>query len=515
MSSIDCDKGRAAEEKFDLIIIGGGIHGTMLTLEASLRGIRTLLLEQDDFGAATSFNSLRILHGGFRYLQHLDYQRLVVSARERQWFLRFFPQLAIPLACLMPLYGRGLRRPLILGGAVKLYQLLTERFNRELSSERKIPAGRILSSEETAASAPWIIRKGLQGGAVWYDGFMPDTQRILIGALRWACDHGATAINYCQARSLITHAGRVVGVRACDRKDGASFEFRSDVVINAAGPWCREVAVRFDRDHPRLFNRMVAWNVLFDRPAVSSYAMAVSPPRAGARTYFVVPWKGLLFAGTGQVPWAAGRDSKPVREHELDAFCREINMALPALALKREDILHVYAGQQSANLAGGNDFTHRDVFVDHSHHGGPQNLYSISGIKFTTARRMAESTLNKVFFSRRHIYTGKSTHFYDPPSDISQTFMLFDYDWQPPAGDDAWHQTLQPLIAKEAVQHLDDLVLRRSNLGDNPQRALAIAGRLSELFDWDDARRRLEIKRLQDSYRRTGPEKDTQNATFN
>ncbi len=479
MSKINSDTSQSLARDFELLVVGGGIHGAMIALEASLRGISTLLLEQEDFGAATSFNSLRIIHGGFRYIQHLDFQRLVASARERQWFLRFFPEVARPQACLMPLYGRGLRRPAVMSAALKIYQHMTARFNRELDAASRIPAGRILSPGETLRTAPAVVREGLQGGAVWHDGFMPDSHRILIGVLRWACDHGAMALNYCRAEDLLTHRGRVVGVRARDRDSGASYEFRADRVINAAGPWCREVAARFDQDVPRLFNTMVAWNILFDRPALSSHAVAVSPPYPGARTYFVAPWKGMLFAGTGQVAWAPDRSSAMVTDDDIDPFCRDLNLALPSLQLDRTEI------------------------VDHSQFNGPQGLYSVSGIKFTTARLLAERTLNRVFAARKHVFTGGPTGFYSPPPDIRRADMLFDYQWMPASPGDAWRQSLRPLIVEEAVRHLDDLVVRRSNVGDNPARALELAGALAELFEWKEERREDEIRRLKDSVRNT------------
>ena len=173
MSRINSDAQSAARTEFDLIVVGGGIHGVMLTLEASLRGLKTLLLEKGDFGGATSFNSLRIIHGGFRYLQHADLPRLLDSARERYWYLKHFPDLVQPLPCLMPLYGAGLRRPALLGPALAVYEHLTARFNRHLPSSHCIPAGRILSAAETLAACKLLRREGLQGGALWHDAFMP------------------------------------------------------------------------------------------------------------------------------------------------------------------------------------------------------------------------------------------------------------------------------------------------------------------------------------------------------
>ena len=500
MSRIESDRHKAQTQHFQLAVVGGGIHGTMLALEASLRGISTLLLDRDDFGGSTSYNSLRIIHGGFRYIQHFDFQRLIASARERQWFLRFFPNLVSPQACMMPLYGRVLKRPFLLKGALQLYQLLTEKLNNELPPDKKIPKGRIISPEETMKSSSSVIADGLKGGAVWYDAFMPHSQRLLIGALRWACDHGAFALNYCKATKLLTHKDHVVGVRAVDQESETEFEFRTDVVINAAGPWCREVATTFDRDVPRLFNTMVAWNVLFDRPAISEYAMAVSPPQSGSRAFFVVPWNGLIFAGTGQASRRGMRPTQEIGADEMDEFCRELNQALPGLDLRKGEIIHVYSGLQSAQQPGGSDLSHRDEYVDHSRIGGPHGLYSASGIKFTTARLMAERTVNTIFAHKKHRYDGVHASFYSPPKDISGTGMLFDHSWRPQTEDHDWRSSLRSVIDREAVHHLDDLVLRRSNLGENPERSLTMAEQLVELFDWQKERQNEELQRLQKAF---------------
>ena len=114
-----------AAAAYDLIVVGGGIYGAFLTLDAAHRGLRTLLLEKEDFGGQTSFNTLRIVHGGLRYLQSLDLHRFRESVRERTWFLRHLPDLVEPLACLMPLYGNGLKRPIVLRAALTLNDLLS------------------------------------------------------------------------------------------------------------------------------------------------------------------------------------------------------------------------------------------------------------------------------------------------------------------------------------------------------------------------------------------------------
>ncbi|MHC4710388.1 MAG: FAD-dependent oxidoreductase, partial [Planctomycetota bacterium] len=223
-----------AEQTYDLIIIGGGIYGVMLSFEASKRGLKSLLLEKADFGGATTFNCLRILHGGFRYLQSLDLKRFKESVAERSWFLKTFPGLVKPLPCLMPLYGNGLPRPSIVRLANSMNDTLSRNRNSGISPERRLPNGEVLNASQTKEICPLIHPNGLKGGVVWYDAIMPDSQRIVIELLRWACGNGASALNYVEAEELLIEDRKVKGVGAKDLETGELFEFKSDVVINAA-----------------------------------------------------------------------------------------------------------------------------------------------------------------------------------------------------------------------------------------------------------------------------------------
>src|SRR5690606_5480760 len=135
------DAAGAARERYDLVIVGGGILGACLSLESTQRGLRTLLLERDEFAETTSANSLRILHGGLRYLQSLDLKRFHESVRERRWFLERFPEHTEPLPCLMPLYGRGLKRAGVLRLALAANDLLSARRNRGVRADRALPDG--------------------------------------------------------------------------------------------------------------------------------------------------------------------------------------------------------------------------------------------------------------------------------------------------------------------------------------------------------------------------------------
>jgi glycerol-3-phosphate dehydrogenase len=241
---------------------------------------------------------------------------------------------------------------------------------------------------------------------------------------------------------------------------------------------------------------MAAWNVLYDRPAISACGLAVAPPVPGGHTYFAVPWNGRLLVGTGQSPWPRSSSAVSISAPQVLAFTRDINRALPGMDLQPDEVLDVFPGLQSAKREGGREFSKRNVFVDHASHQGPQGLFSIAGIKFTTSRRVAEQALNRIFPARRHTLRPGETGFYAPPGDIAAPEMLFPYDWHPRLENPAWLDPLRQNLASEAVRHLEDLMVRRTNLGDNPPRALELAPAAASLFDGGAPERRLEIERL-------------------
>ncbi|TFG79675.1 MAG: FAD-dependent oxidoreductase, partial [Chrysiogenales bacterium] len=396
MAGISRNTASAAEATYDLIIIGGGIYGIMLALEAGRRGKRSLLLEKDDFGGATSLNHLRTVHGGLRYLQSLDLARFFESVTERRWFLANFPALVQVLPCLMPLYGRGLKRASIMRAGLLLNDCMGLKRNAGVAADKCLPPGKVVSKRFTRKAFPQVDPKDLQAGALWYDAAAPEHQRLLMEILRWACALGATALNYVQCENLLLHHGKVGGVQACDSQSGQNFEFRAAVVINAAGPWCRQLAQKFDRDYPRLLrNRLLLFNILFKKKALSQYALALVPPNRPDHTDFVHNWKGRMLAGTAEIPVAPENENPQPQPQDIADFIADMNDAVPELLLSEKDIEHVYAGILPATATG--KLSERETILDHGTQGGPAGLFSVSGVKYTTSRLVAEKTMKKVF----------------------------------------------------------------------------------------------------------------------
>ncbi|MCS3700169.1 glycerol-3-phosphate dehydrogenase [Salinibacter ruber] len=500
MRDIERNPKLASRQEYDLVVVGGGIYGAMMALEATLRDCSVLLLEKEDFGGATSYNSLRIIHGGLRELRTLNLQRYWTFGRERRWFLEYFPDLVERLPVLVPLYQRGLMRTSVFTLAFLVDRLLLPKRDRRVDGKRAIPYGQVLSSSEAKRLFPSAKKEGLKGGALWYDACVPDSQRLIMEVLRLVCQMGGTALNYTPAVELVSSQGQVEGVRARDARKDESHRFHADTVVNAAGPWSREMAERFGRHAPDLRPCLSAWNVLFDRESPAECAVGAAPSGSGAQHYFLHPWEGRLLVGTGHAARENTGESPHLSQEELDDFLREVNDAFPNLELSRDEILHVYAGHLPAKRRGSPSLSKEETWIDHSDHGGPEGLLSVQGTKFTAARSTAE-TVMKHLFPDRIVPKGRHDAFRKARSERAGERGVFDYNWAPPSSDSSWLEPLARIVEEEAVVHLDDLVLRRTNLGDNPKRALRVAPRLCDLFDWDEKRRRNELERLNDHFR--------------
>jgi glycerol-3-phosphate dehydrogenase len=497
MDSIRREPSRASEGIYDLIVIGGGIYGTMLAHEASRCGMSAILLEKDDFGQHTSFNTLRIIHGGLRYLQSLDIHRFRESVAERAWFLENFADFVHPIPCLMPLYGNGIKSPSVFRVALLLNHLLSYNRNRRKRPDKRIPYGRILNARETGKLLPVIMSEGLKGAAVWYDAFMEDSQCLVSEALRRACSMGAVALNYMEVEELRVQDGEVGGVSALDRESGRAYEVKGRRVVNTAGPWCREIAKRFHRDIPDLFSPSLAWNVLIDKVSLNDHALAATPRRRGGQTFFLVPWKGAVLAGTGHAPCSV-YDGKPpvVTKGQIEEFIRELNEALPAAQFSIKNVIHVFSGYLPVTGMGSTKLTHREIIMDHAREGGPRGLYSVSGIKFTTARLVAEKVLASMFPDREFKRSGLEFSGREADRlkwDLADAERL---EKQFSADPDTWKRKIEKIMDDEGAVHLDDLVIRRLPTYETSEQVLRLSGLICRALQWDEERWAKERARL-------------------
>src|SRR5262245_52042593 len=224
-----------AEEVFDLLIIGGGITGAGLALDAAQRGLRIALVEKRDFAAGTSSRSTKLIHGGLRYLEHFDFALVREGLRERAILAKTRPRLARPFPFVIPIYEnprRNYDRPLKMRLGLWLYDLLAGRYN--FARHRK------LSRDETLTLAPQLDPRGLKGAFLYYDAVTNDS-RLVIEVIKTARARGAEIANYTRGAGFIRdESGMIAGARLRDELTGGGIECRARIVINATGVWMEE-----------------------------------------------------------------------------------------------------------------------------------------------------------------------------------------------------------------------------------------------------------------------------------
>jgi glycerol-3-phosphate dehydrogenase len=395
---------------YDLVVIGGGIYGVCIAWDAALRGLSVALIEKADFGHATSSNSLRVIHGGLRYLQHGDILRVRRSIRERAAFMRIAPHLIYPLPILIPTYGHSLRGKEIFSLALLLNKIIGFDQNGLRPEQKHLPGGYGISKTECLRLVPGIYEKGLTGAVVVYDCQMSSSERLVLSFARSAHQAGAELANYVEATEPLTQGGRVTGVKARDVLMGDELIIHARTVVNASGPWMERFLKSLKS--PNLASRpsfSKAFNLLIKRQLVSDYAVGFYSQNGckdqdaifdkGSRLLFVNPWHERSLIGTAHLPYDADPDKFHVTEAEIEAFLNEVNEAYPRANLKFDDISCVYGGLLPAVQNNGSRvqlIRHPHVY-DHEKDERVNGLISVTGVKFTEARHVAEKTVDAVF----------------------------------------------------------------------------------------------------------------------
>jgi glycerol-3-phosphate dehydrogenase len=393
--------------EFDLLVVGGGICGAAAAWDAAQRGLSVALVERGDFSGATSAESLKVVHGGIRYLQHLDLPRVRESSRERSALLRIAPHLVHPFPFVVPAYGHGMRGPEALAAAFLAWAVLTTDRNRGIPDpDRRVPRGRIVSRREVLDWFPQLEQKDLTGAGMFWDGQMYNPPRLVWSFVRSALRAGAVAANHCEVTGLVRRGGRVCGATVKDRLDGGEFEIRSRVVLNATGPFAEslllQAGIRSGPDVP--FSRDMA--VVIRRPPGTDRALALQTryrdPDAllsrGFRHIFLVPWHGITLIGVNSAIFRGDPNQLRVSEAEVQGFLDEINEAAPQLKLSIADVSLVMAGLlpiAKGELVGEDvSFGKRPLVVDNARFEGVEGLITAIANRYTTARGVAERAID-------------------------------------------------------------------------------------------------------------------------
>lgn len=378
------DLSRLASDRFDLLVIGGGIYGLTAAWDATLRGLRVALVERGDFGAGTSFNHHKTLHGGLRYLQKLDLGRMRESIAERRAFARIAPGLIAPQAFAVATRGWLARSRLAMRAGLLVDRCVAADRNRDVPASLRLPAGRVIGREELAKLAPDLLRGDVTGAAVWHDYITTEGDRLTLSFALAAARRGAVLANYLDATAPLREGSRILGMRVRDGVSGEAFDVRAQVVLNAAGASAGRVMGAFGVR--RAFPLLKAMNIVTRRPAPS---IAMGAPTSEGRLLFALPWRGRLVVGTSHSHALAGADDVLARAKEVEAFVSEINSAFPSFALTLDDVTLVHRGVVPAASERGEPRLREHGGIQDHARDGIEGAISVVGVKYTTARRAA------------------------------------------------------------------------------------------------------------------------------
>ncbi|MBL8186808.1 MAG: glycerol-3-phosphate dehydrogenase/oxidase, partial [Acidobacteria bacterium] len=384
---------RFQREVFDVLIIGGGITGAGLALDAAARGLNTALVEKRDFAAGTSSRSTKLIHGGLRYLEQFDFALVREALLERSVLTRIAPHQAEAFPFVIPIYAdrrRNYDHPLIMRAGLFLYDLLAGRQN--FAKHRR------LSREEALNLAPQLDPRGLKGAFLYYDALTNDS-RLVIEIIKAAHQHGAAIANYTTVeRYLRDDSGKIQGVWLRDELSGERIELRARVTINATGVWMEDM-IRLDGGNAEGLKKKlrpakgIHLTIAADRLRVD--AAWLIPSLTGHRFYFVVPWEGRVNVGTTDTDYSGGKDFPQAEPDEVAEILNAINSYFPEANLDPSDVISAWAGLRPlisyANAKDTTKVSRKEEMIETA-----DGLISIGGGKLTTYRAMAEHGIDLV-----------------------------------------------------------------------------------------------------------------------
>jgi glycerol-3-phosphate dehydrogenase len=390
------DLRRLADTRFDVLVIGAGVYGAATAWDAVQRGLSVALVDRGDFGAGTSFNNHKTLHGGLRSLQAMNLGQMRRFIRERRALVRIAPHLVRALPFIVPTTGVT-RSRLVMKVALAINDLVArDRSEGIADADLHLPNGTVVSRAEALRLSPLIDPKPVTGGAVWYDYQMTNADRVTFSFVLSAAHAGAVAANYVSAQGLLLEGNRVVGARARDEQTGQDFDIRASVVVNAAGAWAPKLVEALPasaRAVPAL-QLSRAMNVIVRQPALSHACGGA----IDGRFLFLVPWRDVSILGTSHDVHSGPPDRLTVSGADLDALLADGRAAFPGAPLTRDDVRLVHRGLLPMVSGQGRHVTllRESAVVDHGGHGAP-GLVSIHGVRYTTARDTAAEAVDAVF----------------------------------------------------------------------------------------------------------------------
>ena len=374
-------------EPFDVLVVGGGITGAGVARDAAMRGLRTALVEKDDFASGTSSRSSRLVHGGVRYLEHGDLRLVFEASNERRVLQRLAPHLVRPLAFTWPVYAGARIARWKLAAGLTLYDLLAT-FRNVARHERLSTAG-VLRRE------PRLLSRDLRGGARYWDA-LTDDARLTLATVRSAIASGATVVNHARVTALVHDDSRIAGAQVVDELDGSELQVRARVVVNATGPWSDETERLAGATAASAVHGSKGVHLMVPRARVGNEAaLTLLTPQDG-RVFFVLPAGDFAVIGTTDTFEPVSADQVRASSRDVEYLLEAANHFLPSAQLTLDDVITAWAGLRplvADDAAAGNPGA---VSREHAVTERVPGLVRITGGKLTTYRVMARDGVDAV-----------------------------------------------------------------------------------------------------------------------
>ena len=513
--------------QLDVLIVGGGVVGAGAALDAVTRGLKVGMVEARDWASGTSSRSSKLIHGGLRYLEMLDFALVQEALKERGLLLqRIAPHLVKPVPFLYPLTKRFIERPYV-GAGIFLYDTL----GMTSGNSRGVPMQKHLSRRGTLRAAPSLKDDAMIGSIRYYDGQVDDA-RYVANMVRTAVHYGATAVNRLSVVDFLREGERVVGARVRDQETGEEFDIAASQVVNATGVWTDETqAMVTDRGQLKV-RASKGIHLVVPRDRIQSTVGMIL--RTEKSVLFVIPWGRHWIIGTTDTDWNLDKSHPAATSADIDYLLEHVNRVLKR-PLTREDVEGVYAGLRPL-LAGENDSTaklSREHVVAHPVPG----LVVVAGGKWTTYRVMAKDAVDeaaraldekvpesctqtipllgavgyKAAWNRRHrtaeeygIHVVRVEHLLNRYGALSgEVLDLIAADpalGEPlPGADDYLGAEVVYATTHEGARHIEDVLARRTRISiESWDRGVSAAPVVAELMapilGWDEARVEEEVR---------------------
>lgn len=383
-----------ASPEFDVVVVGGGITGAGVARDAARRGLRTALVERDDFASGTSSRSSRLVHGGVRYLEHGWFHLVFEASRERRRLLDNAPHLVRPLRFTWPVYEDQRLARWEIGAGLLLYDVL--------ALYKNVGKHKQLSPAAVADREPKLLTNGLRGGATYWDAATDDARLTLVNALD-AERAGAALLNHAEVTDLTRSGDRVTGVVVQDRVSGMTIQVRARTVVNATGPWSDAMRAWEDPDAATGVQGTKGIHLLVPRGRAGNTGAVTLLHPADQRVMFTLPAGAYTIIGTTDTRTTATPDTVRADSSDAAYLLEAVNHYFPSAKLTPGDIVSAWAGIRPL-VASSSSGAPSDQSREHEITIGAGGVIGVSGGKLTTYRSMAEEIVDIVAdrLRRRH-----------------------------------------------------------------------------------------------------------------